>query len=326
MGAWTRWDNRWRLDMTPADCRPDHVDPARRSRYYTGIGHPYHLGRSPVPVFIAITTLMRYAARWEPGGWPVQGYGAPWAGDSGAFAALMLARDSDGHPWSMPYTSYASTWVDLVEKISHGCFRELGPDFIAIQDWPCEPNVLARTEKTVREHQKLTLDSYMMLTGENEWMPWLRTLQGWHLEEYQEHYQMYRDAGVDMDGQLVGIGSVCRRGSQKGIETIVRGLAPLGMRMHGFGLSINGLRLIGHLLASSDSQAWSKTAREEHILLPGCDHRSRATGEPTDCRNCFRYALAYREEVLDAIRTSWATPEPAPEPQHVQLDLFGAAA
>jgi hypothetical protein len=152
--------------------------------------------------------------------------------------------------------------------------------------------------------------------------PWLPILQGWRPEEYLEHYEMYRAAGVDLTGQLVGVGSVCRRGSQDDIEKVIRTLAPLGMRMHAFGLSINGLRKVGHLLASSDSQAWSKTAREENILLPGCDHRSRATGDLTDCRNCFRYALAYREEVLEAVRTAWA--QPAPAPRHEQMLLFAA--
>ncbi|NIL64720.1 hypothetical protein HCB39_26250 [Salinispora arenicola] len=71
-------------------------------------------------------------------------------------------------------------------------------------------------------------------------------------------------------------------------------------------MSINALRLVGPLLAISDSQAWSATARRERIRLPGCTHLSRPdplTGcrVPTDCRNCFRYALAYREELMDAL-------------------------
>ncbi len=91
------------------------------------------------------------------------------------------------------------------------------------------------------------------------------------------------------------------------------------MRMHGFGVSVNGLRLAGHLLASSDSQAWSTTARLEGLRLPGCTHTRRpdAAGvrRPSDCRNCFRYALAYREEVIAALT------QPAPEAA-AQLDLM----
>jgi len=44
--------------------------------------------------------------------------------------------------------------------------------------------------------------------------------------------------------------------------------------------------------------------------LPGCEHWSKpdATGQRhlTDCRNCFRYALRYREEVMDALREAAA--------------------
>ncbi|GAA4442542.1 hypothetical protein GCM10023170_017700 [Phytohabitans houttuyneae] len=72
-------------------------------------------------------------------------------------------------------------------------------------------------------------------------------------------------------------------------------------------VKINALRIAGHLLSSCDTQAWSATARHEHIRLPECRHLSRpdpVTGRrvATDCRNCFRYAVRYREEVMDALR------------------------
>lgn len=112
---------------------------------------------------------------------------------------------------------------------------------------------------------------------------------------------MYERAGVTLAGRKVGVGSLCRRGSQRDVAAVLAGLAPQGMLIHGFGVSINALRLAGPLLDSSDSQAWSATARAEHIRLPGCTHMSRpdrVTGvrAPTDCRNCFRYALAHDAE------------------------------
>ncbi len=302
------WSARWGLHLTPADTRPDHADPARRMRYYTGVGHPYHLSDTPAPLFISIPTLTRYAAyRGQGQDWPCQSFGARWAGDSGAYAALMLNKDNDAHPWSMDPDTYGSLWVTYVEAISHEAPQYLGPDFIAVQDWPCEPGVRERTGMSVREHQELTLESYLYLSREFDFLPWLPILQGWTPAEYVDHFAMYERAGIDLRGQRVGIGSVCRRGSQAGISAVLHALAPLGMRMHGFGVSINGLRLAGHLLASSDSQAWSATARRERIRLDGCTHMSRpdrVTGErqETDCRNCFRYALAYREEVMQALR------------------------
>lgn len=295
-----------------------HPDPARRMTYYTGVGHPHHLNHSPVPLFLSSPTLARYRSRGED--FPVR-MGAPWAGDSGAYAALMLRANPEDHPWFAHPDEYGSMWARLVSDVGP-------PDFVGIQDWPCEEQCLRRTGSTVREHQEATLHNYLYLAEEFPFVPWLPTLQGWHPWEYVEHYRMYRAVGVELAGQRVGIGSLCRRGSQTDIAEVVGTLAPLGMRMHAYGVSINGLRLMGHLLGSSDSQAWSATARYEHIRLPECTHMSRpdpVTGVqvPTDCRNCFRYAVRYREEVLDAVRESASRADGMPG--QMSLDVFGAS-
>ena len=106
--------------------------------FYTGAHHPNWLATSTIPLFLSVTTLARYRSRGDA--WPIRGTsGAPWAGDSGAYAALMLAADGDGHPWSLDGELYGGLWLRLVEEIGRR------PDFIAPQDWPCEPGVLART-------------------------------------------------------------------------------------------------------------------------------------------------------------------------------------
>lgn len=115
-----------------------------------------------------------------------------------------------------------------------------------------------------------------------------------------------------MTGETVGIGSVCRRGSQHAVAEVIETLAPLGMRLHGFGLSLGALRLVGHLVSSADTQAWSYTARRQHIRLPDCTHTTRpdpvtGTRTPTDCRNCIRWARTYRERAFDAVRHAAAT-------------------
>jgi hypothetical protein len=266
--------------------------------FYTGAHHPHWLTRSPVPLFLSATTLARY--RTSGDAWPVRGTsGARWAGDSGAYAALMLAADREGHPWSADYETYGGMWARLADEIGRP------PDFIAVQDWPCEPGVRARTGLTVREHQEATVESYLQLLEGFPWLPWLPILQGWQPHEHVKHHAMYRSAGVDLTGRLVGVGSICRRGSQRGILAVLDALAPLGMRLHGFGVSINGLRLAGHLLASSDSQAHSAVARRERIRLAGCRHLSmpdqHGVRRPSDCRNCFRWAIAYRDRIKSAL-------------------------
>jgi hypothetical protein len=161
----------------------------------------------------------------------------------------------------------------------------------------------------VPEHQQATVDSYLYLAEQFPMIRWIPVLQGWRAWEYEEHAEMYERAGVALaDCGRVGLGSVCRRASDTDIAALVTRLAARGYKLHGFGVSIKGLRRVGHLLASSDSQAWSSTARVERILLPDCEHWSKpdATGERhlTDCRNCFRYAMRYREEVMDALRAA----------------------
>lgn len=280
--------------------------------FYTGAHHPNWLTASTIPLFISATTLARY--RTSGNAWPIRGTGARWAGDSGAFAALMLARDGDNHPWSMDFESYGGMWLRLTQEIGRQ------PDFLAIQDWPCEPAVRLRTGLTVADHQEFTVDSYLQLAEGFPWLPWMPVLQGWEPGDYLRHVDMYERAGVDLEAcHRVGVGSICRRGSQRGVAAVLEALAPLGLRLHGFGASINALRLAGHHLTSSDSQAWSAVARREHIRLPDCTHTTRSGG-PSDCRNCPRWAQAYRARVLAAVEDGarWLEERPV-------LDLWGAA-
>jgi hypothetical protein len=58
----------------------------------------------------------------------------------------------------------------------------------------------------------------------------------------------------------------------------------------GFGVKKSGLASYGVHLASADSLAWSFNARRNRPL-PGCTHKS--------CANCLRYALRWREEILN---------------------------
>lgn len=286
-------------EITPWTVHEFHPDPARRMTFYTGVGHPNHLNHSPAPLFISASTLARYKRRGD--NFPIRA-GVPWAGDSGAYAALMLNKGATTNPWWWDPEDYGSMWVRLVDDIGWP------PDFVPVQDYPCEADVLALTGMSVEEHQDLTTASYLFLVEEFPMVPWLAVLQGWRPADYVRHLAKYRAAGVELGaGVKVGVGSVCRRGSQRQIAAVFNTLAPYRLRLHAFGLSINGLRLVAHLLDSSDSQAWSSTARTERILLPGCEHLSRpdaVTGlrTPTDCRNCFRFAMRYREQALDAVR------------------------
>lgn len=126
---------------------------------------------------------------------------------------------------------------------------------------------------------------------------------------------MYADRGVDLAAcRRVGVGSICRLTELDGVVeriTQLEDLAAQGLRLHGFGIKTDALPLIGHVLASADSMAWSANvrynARRNPIRLPGCTHAG-------DCRNCYQYAVTWREKVLARLRD--------PDAGGDEVDLF----
>lgn len=155
-------------------------------------------------------------------------------------------------------------------------------------DWMCEPAVRQKTGKTVYQHQSLTLANYCKLMTLAPELPWIPVLQGWTMGEYLHHVEMYAAAGVDLTKEaVVGVGSVCRRQHTMRAGHLFTWLADDGLKLHGFGLKITGIRDYGQHLVSADSMAWSLNARKSPPL-PECGHKS--------CANCMRYALKWRKD------------------------------
>lgn len=264
--------------------------------FYLGTHRPVWLTwphLADVPLFLAASTVqtMRRDRRVGSGV-----SGARWAFDSGAFMANSPRTGGNpDHPWHSDPDTYGGLVARVVDEIG------ILPDFAAPQDWPCEPGVRAVTGFTVADHHELTCDSYQWLASEFSWIAWAPVIQGWTVREYLAHMDIYAARGVDLaEASTVGLGSVCRRGSERPIVAIVEAVQARAahrygrlLRLHGFGLNIRALRRVAHLLASSDSLAWSDTARREHIRLPGCTHKR--------CNNCAAYALVWRARVLAAI-------------------------
>jgi hypothetical protein len=108
-------------------------------------------------------------------------------------------------------------------------------------------------------------------------------------------WQLYLAAGIDLrEYELVGLGSVCRRDSVTEIGeiiTAVRENIDDQLPLHGFGLKNQVLKRFGDQLETADSMAWSVNARY-NPPMEGCEgHKS--------CSNCLRWALAWREKLLD---------------------------
>ncbi|MFC9604568.1 hypothetical protein ACFTTN_14055 [Streptomyces niveus] len=204
-----------------------------------------------------------------------------WMLDSGAYSELYLHG-----AWTVSPAEYATAVRRYADEIG-----EL--ERAAIQDWMCEPHILARTGQSVYDHQARTVASYLNLMWRDDELPWMPVLQGWTCEDYVRHVDMYAAMGIDLTVEpLVGLGSVCRRQNTKEAVRIVEALHGLGIRLHGFGVKATGLRQVHHLLYTSDSMAWSYSARRS-APLPGCTHKT--------CSNCLRYALIWRTRLLNSL-------------------------
>jgi hypothetical protein len=245
-------------------------------RFYLGTDRPGWLGRTAHPLFISRRTLARVR---NPG--PALGH---WALDSGGFTEI--ARHGR---WETEPARYA-------DEAWHWMAHMGGLDWAAIQDWMCEPAMLARTGKSVREHQELSVASYLTLRDMSPGVPWAPVLQGYEPDDYLRCADLYAAAGVDLASPLVptvGVGTLCRRQATRQVEGILRALLPLRLTLHAFGLKIGFFRLHTELgIASFDSMAWSYAARKRGVKLPTCTHPGRT------CSHCFDWAMRWRDQVL----------------------------
>ena len=238
--------------------------------FYLGTHQPHWLGRVEVPLFISARRL-RCLKRLPRAL-------APWALDSGGFTEL-----SKFGAWETPPEQYVQEARRYQQEIGN-------LQWCAIQDWMCEPFMLEQTGLSLAEHQRRTVGSYRTLLDLAPDLPWVPVLQGWQRDDYLRCLDLYQAAGFDLRSlPLVGLGSVCRRQATGEAECLIRELAGLGLRLHGFGFKTGGLLRTADVLASSDSMAWSYAARRGKPLAD-CQH--------DNCANCQRYALRWRSRLL----------------------------
>ncbi|MGP4027147.1 deazapurine DNA modification protein DpdA family protein [Actinomadura sp. 3N407] len=283
------------MSLAQSPPHPPDTPAARPMTFFLGTHRPSWLTFMDVPLFISASTIHRIVRELRRH--DTHGCGI-WAFDSGAYTANNPRTGGNpDHPWHLPADIFGGMVTRVVEQVG------IAPQFAAPQDWPCEPPVRAVTGMSTRIHQELTTDSYEYLSTEFAFIDWSPVIQGWETADYIRHLRMYADRGIDLtQATTVGLGSVCRRGSAKPVAEIVETVQAYALQqygrmlpLHGFGLNIRALRLIGHLLASSDSLAWSDGARHDHIRLSGCTHQSRY------CNNCADYAKSWYRKVVRAI-------------------------
>lgn len=210
---------------------------------------------------------------------------AIWTQDSSGFTEI----ERPPHRYTTTAADYArDTWRHA---------EEIGRlEWAAIQDWMCEPSMLQRTGLSIDDHQRLTTESYLDLRELEPRIPWLPVLQGWTLDDYRRHVDRYMRAGIDLlRAPVVGLGTMCRRQNTLEAVGIIRTLAQLGLRLHGFGLKVFSVLRASGLLHSSDSMAWSLDGRLPH------GGRCRRARDHEQCANCLTYALLWRQRLVNRL-------------------------
>lgn len=250
--------------------------------FYLGTHVIAHMAQTCVPLFVS---RRRLAECKRPRSI------CKWALDSGGFTELSMYGRWLTSPGQ--YAAQARWWYDNVP----------GMQWAAVQDWMCEPFIIAKTGLDVATHQRLTIQSYLRLRELQPTVPWVPVLQGYAPREYVNHLREYEEWGVDLRAlPRVGVGSVCRRQSTDvtAAVAIIRELHGAGIRIHAFGFKVTGLMQCAHLLASSDSMAWSfqgrmsMDSRGQTGGVKRCAHRKN----PAHCLDC---ALLWRERLLATI-------------------------
>lgn len=195
-----------------------------------------------------------------------------WILDSGAFTQIFKYGE-----FQMPvpeYVSQINRWSrcgHLVAAVS--------------QDYMCEQVILNKWNRTVKDHQKMTVDRYYQIVDQQPSVYVLPVIQGYALEEYLKCVDMYNFK----DGDYVGIGSVCKRNNNVAVvaDILKEVKAYSGVCLHGFGIKQTALTnpVVRASLVSSDSMAWSFNARAESNFTKG----NRA--------NDWTYAMEYYNKI-----------------------------
>jgi hypothetical protein len=207
---------------------------------------------------------------------------ARWALDSGGFTEL-----SKFGRWELTAREY----VALVRR-----FRdEIGMlDWAAPMDWMCEIEQLHRTWLSVPQHVERTVNNFLELRSLAPDLPIIPVLQGLRMQDYALCLRLYEKAGVDLRKEkAVGLGSVCRRQASNEVVEFAEAMSKYGLRLHGFGFKIEGLKKAQNFFVSADSMAWSYGARRAEGGF--CPEGKNS------CSNCLHAALEWRENLLNKI-------------------------
>jgi hypothetical protein len=210
-------------------------------------------------------------------------------------AVTRWSLDSAGFTDIGKFGEYQSTPQQYAEAAQRYA-NEIGMlDFAMPQDLLCDPDTRAITGLTVAEHQARAVRSYLELSNLAPDVPFIPVLQGWESDDYMRHAEAYYAAGVRLDEERrVAIGTLALRQQTREARDIIHRMADQGFRLHALGFKMKGLRKSSRWIASADSASWNIQGWRDG-KLPECTHPKK------NCAGCMRYALRWRERLLEYI-------------------------
>lgn len=273
--------------------------------FYLGIHHASQRWFDlDVPVFISTRTLK-----------PRQTFPTPrttWALDSGGFTELSM------------YGRFQTTVEEYAADVGRYLDAMHFCAFVSPQDWMCEPQIIhgdpsrgwPGTHLSVPEHQRRTVENFLELRDLLGPLV-IPVLQGFEMSDYFDCWGLYDEAGVDLAAEAtVGVGSVCRRESTEEAQHIFSSLAADGLRLHGFGVKGDGLKLYSSALVSADSMSWSYRARMEGVGTEAteplfswpvempCGQLHPSPHKAKSCANCPEWAAKWRSQILEPLEVA----------------------
>src|SRR4051812_16379806 len=127
--------------------------------FFLGTHQPYWLNKVQYPLFISARRLRSSFKKKTPIAT------CKWALDSGGFTELNKYGT-----WTISEKQYIEEIKKYQESIGN-------LQWAAAQDWMCEPFVLEKTQKTIKEHQQLTIENFLNLKNIDADLPIIPVLQ-----------------------------------------------------------------------------------------------------------------------------------------------------
>lgn len=276
-----RCDNQCPLHTYPIPTE-QHITPDGPMKFYLGTHHDGWLAEVSVPLFVSRRRLSIRTRLPRACG--------SWALDSGGYSELSMYGE-----WRTTPKQYAEEIIRYNDECG-------GLEWAAQQDWMCEPWILRKTGKTVKEHQWNTVLNYIDMQTRGLPVNIIPVLQGQTVDDYLRHIETFYECGISLENlPVVGLGSVCRRQNTGEIGRIAATIASMGIKLHGFGVKIEGIERYGALLESSDSMAWSYDARYDDTIMG----TERCREFHINCANCLPWAVKWRERIVEAVALPW---------------------